>query len=177
MSTTCDVVAERVALGEPLGDAAEHAASCPACRQLAALPTELGVVHREVDPGLGFTARMTAGAQHRVAVRRRRRIAIGLATAVAATTLGVFVVTRDSSHDKIATTPPNKTEPAPATDTKKHDESPDPWDPDRATETDEDLASLVYFADTDRAAAYKTNWKAIEKPLAPYRAVVEGVEP
>ena len=71
----------------------------------------------------------------------------------------------------MAQTQPTNTTPTTGT------EKPDPWDPERAAETDEDLASLVYFADTDRAAAYKTNWKAIEKPLAPYRAVVEGVEP
>src|SRR5205823_3266558 len=57
--TTCDVVAERVALGEPLGDAAEHAERCPKCRRLVALPAELGATHRELDPGLGFSARMT----------------------------------------------------------------------------------------------------------------------
>lgn len=176
MSTTCDVVAERVALGEPLGDAADHAASCPRCRQIAALPTELGVVHREADPGIGFTARMTAGAQHRFAVRRRRRVAAGLATAIAATTLGVFVVTRSPTAPKTAEIEPPIPPTLPAT--HQDDSQNDPWNPDQAPATDDDdLASLVYFADTDRAAAYTANWKEISAPLRPYRAVVEGVEP
>ena len=74
MSSTCDIVAERVALGEPLGDAADHAASCERCKRLVALPVELGAMHREAEPGMGFSARMTAGAQHRIVVRRRRRL-------------------------------------------------------------------------------------------------------
>ena len=65
MSSTCDRVAERIALGEPLDDVSEHAATCERCRRLVALPVELGATHREADPGLGFSARMTAGAQHR----------------------------------------------------------------------------------------------------------------
>lgn len=173
MSTTCDLVAERVALGEPLGDAAEHAASCPRCRRLASLPTELGVVHTEADPGIGFTARMTAGAQHRIAVRRRRRIAAGVATAVAATTLGVFLVTREPERAPLAVNPPAPTEPQPATNTKH-----DPWEDehDRAS-VDEDVKALVRFADTDRSRKLSANWTRIGKSLAPYRHVLEGVEP
>lgn len=170
----CDVVAERVALGEPLGDMADHAASCPRCRQLAALPTEIGVVHGEADPGIGFTARMTAGAQHRFSVRRRRRIAAGLATAVAATTLGVFIVTREPAKAKEVATQERNPPTLPAQDSNRND----PWNPDQEQASDDDdLASLVYFADTDRAAAYTANWKEIAAPLRPYRAVVEGVEP
>ncbi|NVB78002.1 MAG: hypothetical protein HOV81_06360 [Kofleriaceae bacterium] len=173
-SNPCDLVAERVALGEPLGDVAEHAASCPRCRAIAALPTEIGAVHREADPGIGFTARMTAGAQHRFAARRRRRIAAGMATAVAATTLGVFFVTRSPQTGAIEPPIPPTT---PATATNPPN---DPWNPDQerpSAADDDDLASLVYFADTDRAAAQTANWKEIAKPLRPYRAVVEGVEP
>ena len=84
MSSPCDVVAERVALGEPLGDVADHATSCAKCRRLAALPTELGVVSSEADPGLGFTARMTSGAQHLLVVRQRRRIVAAAVSAAAA---------------------------------------------------------------------------------------------
>ena len=77
MKSPCDIVAERIALGEPLGDQAEHAAACASCRTLAALPTEIGAMRTEADPGLGFSARMTAGAQHRITIRRRRRKAPG----------------------------------------------------------------------------------------------------
>lgn len=177
MSTNpCEVVAERVALGESLGDVADHAASCPRCRAIAALPTEIGAVHREADPGIGFTARMTAGAQHRVSVRRRRRVAAGLATAVAATTLGVFIVTRAPTRTAAIEPPVPPTLPA----TKDDKSTNDPWDPDQerpTTDDDDDLASLVYFADTDRAATYTANWKEIAAPVHPYRKVVERVEP
>lgn len=174
MSDPCDVVVERVALGEPLGELAEHAASCPRCRRVAALPTELGAARKLGDPGMGFAARMTAGAQHRIVVRRRRRIAAGLAAAVAVTTLGFFAVTRDPDRDQ-ATRPAAIEAPL----------QPDPWDTrvgdnvpsDEATETDDDLRALVQLADTDRSARLSAKWKDIQSPLAPYRAVLEGVEP
>ena len=148
MSTTCDVVAERVALGESLGDAAEHATSCARCRRLAALPAELGATHREIDPGIGFAARMTAGAQQRVTVRRRRRIAAGLAATVAATTLGVFVLTRepDGAAKRVA----------PATEIKQDD----PREPNN-TDIDDDLKALVRMADTDRSSRVSANWREI----------------
>src|SRR5690606_16773083 len=112
MSSTCDQVAERVALGEPLGEVGEHAATCERCKRLVALPVELGAVHRDVDPGLGFSARMTAGAQHRILVRRRRRIAAMSAAAVAATALGVFVMMREPDRASVATNPPTPTNPS-----------------------------------------------------------------
>jgi hypothetical protein len=174
-STTCDQVAERVALGEPLGDAGEHAATCDRCKRLVALPVEIGATRREADPGLGFSARMTAGAQHRIVVRRRRRIAGSLAAAVAATTLGVFVFTREpASQQQFATTPPNPTMPATQTD--------DPWDvddqePDEDTDAaiDEDVRALVQLANTDRASKLSANWGDIEKPLAPYRKLLRSL--
>ena len=131
-------------------------------------------MHREADPGIGFTARMTAGAQHRVSVRRRRRVALGLATAVAATTLGVFVVTREPANDKAVMVEP----PIPPTLPATTNDPNDPWNPDQQRASDDaDLATLVYFADTDRAAGYTANWKEIAGPLRPYRAVVEGDAP
>ena len=172
--TTCDVVAERIALGEPLGDAAEHAEACPKCRRLVALPAELGVTHREADVGLGFAARMTAGAQHRFAVRRRRRIAAGMALAVAAATTLVFFATRPPAQQQLATTP-DQTQEQPATST--HDENKnDPWK-DKASDVDEDVRALVRLADTDGASRTTAHWKKIEKPLDPYRALLQGVEP
>lgn len=173
--TTCEVVAERVALGEPLGDAAEHAERCPKCRRLVALPTELGVTKREADPGIGFAARMTAGAQHRFAVRRRRRIAASLAVAVAAMSLGVWFVTRAPESKQLAVTP-EKHESLPATDTEKKHEDHDPWQAHDG-DVDEDVAALVRLANTDRASHASAHWKRIEKPLQPYRALLQGVEP
>jgi hypothetical protein len=174
--TTCDVVAERVALGEPLADAAEHAERCPKCRRLVALPTDLGgVVHREADPGLGFTARMTAGAQHRVVVRRRRRIVGGLAVAVAAMSAGVFLVTREPASQTLAETPSTH-EPQPATNSNHDTNDHDPWQAHDG-EIDDDVAALVRLADTHRASHASAHWKRIEKPLEPYRSLLQGVEP
>jgi len=165
MSTTCDIVAERIALGEPLGDAADHATTCSRCRRLAALPTELGAVRREADPGLGFTARMTAGAQHRIAVRKRRRLAGGLAVAIAVTSLGVFAVTREAPHEQqVAVAPPP---PQPAVQT-----NPDPWASDEA---DEDVRELLHLANHPERG-FTADWGRIQKPLAPYRVVLQGVD-
>ena len=171
--TTCDVVAERVALGEPLGDAGEHAERCPKCRRLVALPAELGATHKELDPGLGFSARMTAGAQHRVDVRRRKRIAAGMAAVVAAAAVAAVIVTRTPSAPTLATNPPDPTQ-QPATAT--HDENKnDPWKD--KSDVDEDVRALVQLADTDGARHTTARWKRIEQPLAPYRALLQGVEP
>jgi hypothetical protein len=174
-STTCDQVAERIALGEPLGDAGEHAATCERCKRLVALPVEIGATRREADPGLGFSARMTAGAQQLIVVRRRRRIAATLAGAVAATALGVFVFTRQPASPTLATIPPNPSLPATATDTQD-----DPWDTrhsDLADEADidDDVRALVHLANTDRTSRLSAKWGDIEKPLAPYRALLRGV--
>jgi hypothetical protein len=174
MSRTCDLVAERIALGEPLGEAGEHAATCERCKRLVALPIELGVTHREVDPGLGFSARMTAGAQHRIVVRRRRRVAGMAAAAVAAATLGVFVFTREPAPDpQVAQVPAHE---APSQLGTGRPEHPDPWDTgQQPDEDDDDLRALVQLADTDRARRLSADWGHITKPVAPYRALLRGV--
>lgn len=173
--STCDRVAERVALGEPLGEMGEHAATCERCKRLVALPVELGATRRDADPGLGFSARMTAGAQHRIVVRRRRRIAAVAAAAVAATSLGVFVFTRDPSDGpQLAETPPSHDTPAPATNPHQ----PDPWDtqnPDEPDDVDDDVRALVQLANTDRSLHVSADWGRIGKPLAPYRTLLRGV--
>jgi hypothetical protein len=168
MKEVCDTVAERIALGEPLGDAAEHAATCARCRRLAALPTELGATHSEADPGIGFAARVTAGAQKRIVVRRRRRIAATLAATVAATTLGVVFLTRDGSPvgEQAVQTP------APATETqpkKGSDDVPSPA-------VDEDVKFLVKMARASERP-HHARWHRIETPLAPYKHLVEGITP
>ena len=176
---TCEVVAERVALGEPLGDAAEHAERCPKCRRLVALPAELGATHREVDPGMGFAARMTAGAQHRVVVRRRRRIAASMAAAVAAAAVGVFFVTREPAAPSLATNPDQTEQQQPALEMqdKNNENQNDPWDANDRDDVDEDVRALVQLADTDSASRTTAPWKQIQKPLDPYRALLQGVEP
>jgi len=162
MTSQCDAVAERLALGESLDPLADHVASCAACTRLAEMPRRIGAARQEIDPGLGFSARMTAGAQHRIAVRRRRRVAAGLAATVAAGLVGVVVITRQPA-DRLSTAalapPPVLEEPQPAA-------------PEAA-----DLELLVNLADTDRSARLSANWKQLEQPLRAYHRLVEAVEP
>jgi hypothetical protein len=175
MSDPCEVVVERVALGEPLGDLAEHAASCVKCRRIAALPIELGATHRDSDPGVGFSARMTAGAQRRIVVRQRRRVAGGIAAAAAVVALGAFALTREPAPERLAETPDQRETPAPAAEDPN---KPDPWednDHDRV-DIDEDVAALVRLANTDRSRKISAHWRRIERPLEPYRIVLKGVE-
>ncbi|HEU4732374.1 MAG TPA: hypothetical protein VFT22_30980 [Kofleriaceae bacterium] len=157
----CDQVAERVALGESLGELAEHVESCASCRGLVGTSRQLGAVHHAVDPGLGFTARMTVGAQHRLAVRRRRRVALGLAATVATGALGVFVVTHSEEPQPAAIQLPAR---------------PRPSEPPAAAD-DADLAALVQLADVDHASRVSARWSEIKKPLAPYRKLLQGVTP
>lgn len=176
MSDPCEVVVERIALGEPLGDLAEHAHGCAKCRRIAALPAELGATHRDSDPGLGFSARITAGAQQRIIVRKRRRVAGALAAAVAVTTLAAFALTREPASQKLARTP--ATPETPETPEKRDQPAAekDPWqEPDRDV-VDEDVLALVKLADTNRARKLSAKWRRIERPLAAYRVVFKGVE-
>ncbi len=177
---TCDRVAERVALGEPLGDLAAHVETCDPCRLLAALPTQLGSTHAAVDPGLGFAARMTAGAQHRIVVRKRRRIASGAAAAVAASVLGVVAFARITSPADVAIAP-TVTAPTDPAEPTKAGTSTDPWrtnpDEPHAAAVDPDVRALVHLADIDRDLRGTAHWGRIAKPLRPYRSLVQGVKP
>ena len=157
MTITCEALAERVALGEPLGELAAHVETCARCRRLVELPAQLGATRHEVDPGLGFTARMTVGAQHRIVVRRRRRIAGGLAATVVAGALAVFVMTRPA-----AAPPP----PTIAADTQP---TRDPVVEASAA----DLEALLDLADLDRSSRLGADWAHINQPLAPYRRLLQ----
>ncbi|MBS1122638.1 MAG: hypothetical protein H6Q90_4866 [Deltaproteobacteria bacterium] len=163
MKAVCDSVIERVALGEPLGELAEHVASCPPCQRLIEMPTKLGASRHPVDPGLGFAARMTVGARQRIAVRRHQRIAAGFAAAVAAGVVGVFVMTRapDSASQQPAASEHPRPEP--------HDK------PEVADEAD--LTALVRLADTHRSSHLSAPWARITRSLAPYKKLVKGVTP
>jgi len=157
---TCDLVAERIALGEPLGEHEPHAATCERCRAVVEMPGQLGATHHEIDPGLGFTARMTIGAQHRIAQRRRRRVAAALGTSVAAGLVAVFFLTRTPGADEPANTA--------STETQVEDPTLEP-----ATEAE--LKALVDLADVNRSAHLSANWRRIKKPLSPYRKLLQGV--
>lgn len=163
----CDQVAERLALGEPLGDLSEHVPGCASCQGLVTVSGQLRATHHAVDPGLGFSARMTVGAQHRIGVRRRRRLAAGLAATVATGMFGVFLVAHhptgstDALQPTMKKPPPERTEPPPTTEPA----------------TDDDLAALAALADVDHASRLSADWRAIEKPLAPYKKLVKGDVP
>lgn len=164
MMTVCDSVAERIALGEPLGELAEHAAGCERCQGVIDLPAKLGATRHEVDPGLGFAARMTVGAQHRIAVRRRRRVATGLAASVAAGALAVFMFTRTPTTPSETTlVSTDTTQPTPA--------------PSSEPTAAEDLAALIHLSDVDRSSRLSADWSTIQKPLRPYRKLLQGVKP
>lgn len=156
----CETVAERVALGEPLGEHAEHAGRCERCKRVVDMPGKLGATHHEVDPGLGFAARMTVGAQQRIVARRRRRVAAGLGATVAAGLIGVFFLTR----------PPGA--PAETPDVGTKDEVKLPV---AEPATDAELRALVDLADVQRSAHLSANWRQIKKPLSPYRKLLQGV--
>ncbi|MBL0218056.1 MAG: hypothetical protein IPQ07_29775 [Myxococcales bacterium] len=157
---TCETVAERVALGESLGELAEHATSCARCKLVVDMPGKLGATRHEVDPGLGFAARMTVGAQQRIQTRRRRRVAAALGTTVAAGLVGVLVLTRTPAPSSNVNTA--------STETKVEDPKLEPA-------TDAELRALVDLADVHRSAHLSANWRQIKKPLSPYRKLLQGV--
>ena len=165
--STCDSVAERVALGEPLGPLAEHVVTCETCRRVVELASRLGASHREIDPGLGFSARMTVGAQHRLVARRRRRVAGGLAAVVAAGAAGLVLVTRT----------PAPAPPAPAIEAATNEPPAD----DAVVLDDAELAGLVRMSDTRRARRLGADWARIQRPVAAYQYLVndtaEGTSP
>lgn len=166
----CDQVTERTALGEPLAELSEHAATCPRCQRLVSMPSQLGAAHHAVDPGLGFSARMTVGAQHLLTVRRRRRLAAGLAATVASGAFGVFLVTRSPEDRPMAK--------ALATDLRGSGDRANEADRDPPTAVDDDdLAAIVSLADVDQSMRLSARWTEIKKPLAPYRKLLKGETP
>ncbi len=165
MMSSCDSVAERVALGDALGDLADHVTSCERCRRVVDMPGQLGATRHEVDPGLGFSARMTIGAQQRLVVRHRRRVAVGLAATVAAGALGVFLMMRTPRA------------PAPSETAATEPRKDDVKDPVPEVASEADLAALVHLADVDHSSRITARWSHITRPLAPYRKLVAGVIP
>jgi hypothetical protein len=168
----CDQVAERLALGEPLGDLSEHVSGCASCQGLVTVSGRLAATHHAVDPGLGFSARMTVGAQHRLGVRRRRRLAAGLAVSVATGMFGVFLV----AHHPAGSDAPPAIVHDPLPEQNRRPEPAPPLEP-ATPATDEDLAALAQLADVDHASRLSADWHRIEKPLAPYKKLVKGDVP
>lgn len=165
----CDQVAERLALGEPLGELSEHVSGCAGCQGLVTVSGRLAGTHHAVDPGLGFSARMTVGAQHRLGVRRRRRLAAGLAVSVATGMFGVFLV----AHHPAGSDGPQRAVQTPPS----HRDTRPELQPAPGPVPDDDLAALAQLADVDHASRLSADWGFIEKPLAPYKKLVKGDVP
>jgi hypothetical protein len=167
---TCDLVAERIALGEPLAELDAHAASCERCQRLSSLPAKLGATGHAADPGIGFSSRVTAGAQHRIGVRRRRRIAASAALSVAAAALlTVVALHQPSAPSGVAFQMPNLDRYKPALSQPHHDQPSE-----NKHEADPDVRTLVHLANAERHMKSSANWGRIEKRLRPYAAVLEG---
>ncbi|HEY0191286.1 MAG TPA: hypothetical protein VGC42_09215 [Kofleriaceae bacterium] len=158
---------ERIALGEDLGEDAGHVMTCARCQGLVSVSRQLGAAHHDVDPGLGFTARMTVGAQHRLAVRRRRKLTVGLVATVACSAIGVVAVTHLTRDPQVAVHAPRPALKDPTT----APEVPD------ARAGDDDLATLIELSDTAHDARRSAGWAAIQRPLAPYHKLLQGVTP
>jgi hypothetical protein len=177
--SSCEMVAERVALGEPLGELATHATECAGCRALVALPVELGAASRhEVEPGAGFSSRIAAGAQRRIGQRRRRRVAFASAAIAVTAAASLAIVVRGPNAAR-------QDEPVPPSTATASAEPLAPTAPAHAIEAqpistgsdDADLRALVHFARYERASHASARWAQISKPLAPYRQLVAGVRP
>jgi hypothetical protein len=159
-SPTCETVAERVALGESLGELSAHVTTCEHCKLVVDMTGKLGATKHDVDPGLGFAARMTIGAQQRITTRRRRRVAAALGSTVAAGLVGVFLLTRTPAATAPETTASTETQVV---------------DPKLEPATEAELKALVDLADVERSAHLSANWRQIKKPLSPYRKLLQGV--
>jgi anti-sigma factor RsiW len=168
---TCDLVTERVALGEPLAELDAHATTCERCKRLVALPVELVATAHAADPGIGFASRVTAGAQHRIGVRRRRRVAVLGALSVAAATALMVSIASPGEPDTVAFPVPSLEQYKPALQpVAKHEHA-------KKHEVDPDVRALVHLANIDREIHISARWGRIEKPVRPYRAVLEGKLP
>ncbi len=166
IDTPCDLVAERVALGDSLGEHADHAEACETCRALVATAGQLALARVAPEPSVGFAARMTVGAQRRFDVRRRRRVAAGVAGAVAAAAIGVFVVTRAPASSDI--------DQHVAVQMPKHDSDP-PAPPVADPDVNADaIRALVRLSDVEHSRHLGARWGRIERPLQPYRAILKG---
>jgi hypothetical protein len=185
MTYPCDLVAERLALGEPLGaDGDAHVAACPACARLVRLPAMVAATAREPEPGPGFSSRMQVGARAALGARRRARVAsLTLATA-AAVLVGGVIVTRGRHHDEQPSTMARYTDPQPLSlpgehhDSQNHEHARDhaPQPVTAAPLDDDELAThLVRIADVDGALQPTRAWRRAEAPLAPYHQLLVHV--
>ena len=202
MMSPCDVVAERLALDEPLAELTQHADDCPRCQGLLAAQRTLSGPRRDAShgtPAHGFASRMTVAANQRLVVRHRRRVAGYATLSAAAAALLTFFLVRE---------PARTAQPPVAATTLKSDSQPtaedpanlpdDPWqadadDADRAAENVEEPepievpeeptleepgerdeeALAIYRLSRLYAMPVQAKWKRIEAPLDPYKRLLQ----
>jgi len=169
--TPCEEVTERLALGEPLGDAEDHVATCPACSRLIALPRLVAASAHAAEPNAGFVIRSTTGARTMLGRRRRNRIVGNVAAAAAVILVGVWAVQSPVTVDKkqqqhqVGMRDPSQN-PTPVGDNS----------PTLDTPVTNDLIGneLVNISDLDRVLAPSRQWRKVESTLSGYRFVVQG---
>jgi hypothetical protein len=179
MTSPCDLVAERLALGEPLGaDGETHALACPACARLVRVPRLVAATARDPEPGPGFSSRMQLGARATLGARRRTRIMSVAAAAACACAVGTWAMTRTGggaapTHDAAAIDPWAPRQPIAMKDHEHGDHTA--ADRDVVGNPTDDALSirLVRVADVDGALGAQAPWGRIETPLAPYRFLLD----
>lgn len=198
MMAPCDVVAERLALDEPLAELTQHADDCPRCQGLlAAQRSLLGTRRRDATPAHGFAARMTVQANQRLVVRHRRRVAGYAVLSAALAAMVTFVVMRDPDkgraappvaasqlkHDgdeREAEAPRDErdpwNEPAPAEAPDELDEAPpDEQELEVPSEARDEDAHLLRVLSETAAAPVSADWQKIEQQLSPYDRLLQQV--
>lgn len=190
MTPPCDVVAERLALGEPMAELAQHVDDCPRCQGLLSVQRALTTSSRgDATPAHGFASRMTVAANQRLVVRHRRRVAgYAMLSAAAAAMVTFFVVREpDRTSSPIAATDVERpdpetpkdpwSDPTPANPTETPDEVPGPDEPvEELLEHDDDAYALHILSET-AGARISADWESIEdKPMRAYERLLEQVE-
>ena len=184
MKTTCEQFANAVVTDEDIASFTEHVATCGRCQGLARTVAGLGAASgpgqlraTDAEPRMGFAARITVGAQHRVTQRRRNRYIMtgagGLVAAAAVTALLVSQRNAGTPAQPAANVPslekPEPTQPEPVTDPAP---VPHVLDEDR-----DNLRALVRWQATadawqqDRLPS-AVNWRKTIKPVAAYQTVL-----
>jgi multisubunit Na+/H+ antiporter MnhG subunit len=174
--TPCDHVAERLALGEALGELDAHVATCPACTGLVRMPTMFAATAHAAEPAPGFSARMTVGARGRIAARRRNRMATITAAAAAVFLIGGSVASREPARSLQGAMRPLMEMTPLDSSAAERPVAERPADDVPATTDDELAAALVRLADVDGALLPATDWSRIEAPLAPYRILLSSLQ-
>lgn len=198
MMSPCDVVAERLALDEPLAELSQHADDCPRCQGLLAAQRTLSGQRLDSAPAHGFASRMTVAANQRLVVRHRRRVAGYASLSAAAAALLTFFLVREparpASSEVAATQLKSDSPTAPTAEAPSN--QPDPWqsedDEDAADDVEQPEPSEVPEEPTvEELGAYDeeamelyrlsklyamprhAKWKRIEAPLDPYKRLLQ----